>query len=122
MAEFVDIMNIKLRMDNYYEDCTAGCPLNLTNFCNLSDGALSEKDFREAEVIMLNWNKEHPVLYPTWIEWLKSMGVIPYLDGRVVRRNDDDDYLGGHVNVNEIAFKPIPKDIAQKLGIEPKEI
>lgn len=121
MADFVEVMEIKGRMCRYYSDCSDGCPLDNTNFCVLSDEDLSEKDFREAEMVMLNWNKKHPVFYPSWIEWLKSMGVVPYLDGSVVKRDDDDGYLNGHVNVNEIAFEPIPKDIAKKYGIKPKE-
>lgn len=121
MADFVEVMGIKSRMCKYYDDCSDGCPLENTNFCNLSEDSLSEKDLREAEVVMLDWNKKHPVIYPTWIEWLKSIGVIPYLDGRVVNCDEDDAYLNGHVNVNEIIFKPIPKDVAKKFGIEPKE-
>lgn len=124
MAEFVEVMGIKKRMCKYYEDRSGGCggcPLDNTNFCALSDESLSERDFKEAETIMLNWNKKHPVIFPTWIEWLKSIGVIPYLAGCVVKRDDDDNFLSGHVNVNEIAIKPIPKDIAEKLGIQPKE-
>jgi len=121
MAEFVEIMGIKKRMDNYYEDCAAGCPLCLTNFCSMSEESLTAEDFKEAEKIMLEWAKEHPIVYPTWIEWLQSLGVIPYLSGYVAKRDDDGNYLDGHVNVNEVAHKPIPVDIAQKLGIDPKE-
>lgn len=121
MAEFVEVMEIKSRMCKFYNDCTSGCPLYNTNFCNLLEEELSEKDFREAETVMLNWSKKHPIFFPTWIEWFKSMGIIPYLDGRVVERDDDDNYLNGHVNVNEIIFKPIPKDVADKFGIKPRE-
>ena len=121
MAEFVEVMGIKSRMCKYYDDCSDGCPLDNTNFCALSEESLSEGDFKEAETIMLNWSKKHPMHYPTWIEWLKSMGVIPYLAGCVVKRDDEDNFLSGHVNVNEIAIKPIPKDIAEKFSIKPKE-
>ena len=73
MAEFVEVMGIKRRMCKYYDDCPDGCPLDNTNFCVLSEESLSEEDFKEAETIMLNWNKKHPVIFPTWIEWLKAL-------------------------------------------------
>lgn len=64
----------------------------------------------EAEALVMNWAAENPEpVYPTWGEWLMSIGVIngvhPY--GAI-------DALG---NLKQ----PIPADIAQKLGIEPKE-
>lgn len=68
--------------------------------------------------------KEEPAedaVYPTWLEWLKSMGVIPYLMGLVTVRDADGTFEDGHVNITENALKPIPADIVQKLGIAPKE-
>lgn len=48
-------------------------------------------------------------VYPTWDEWLVSVGVI--------RRFSNDEFSGA-----EYRFKDrIPADIAWKLGIEPKE-
>lgn len=72
------------------------------------------------EKIIMNWAVEHPEpVYPSWIDWLMSEQVIP------------DDYSAAHsmepgtraasFYVTSKAFQPIPYDIAQKLGIEPKE-
>lgn len=64
MAEFAEIMNIKRRMDNYYDDCSCGCPLYVSNFCSLPKESLTIEDFKEAERIMLEWAEEHPIVYP----------------------------------------------------------
>ena len=59
---------------------------------------------------VMAWAAEHPApVYPTWGEWLMSIGVI-----NGVHPHGAIDALG---NLKQ----PIPADIAQKLGIEPKE-
>lgn len=123
MAEFVEIMNIKRRMDNYYKDCADGCPLSLTNFCSLSENALTTEDLKEAEKIMLEWAEEHPIVYPTWVEWLSKQGLVELKTGQFARQAANE-YLYEIKTVatlNGNASKQIPEDIAQKLGIEPKE-
>lgn len=55
--------------------------------------------FERLEKAIKAWAAEHPVVYPTWENWLTTLGVQSF---------------------NELS-KPIPADIAQKLGIEPKE-
>ena len=60
-------------------------------------------------------------VYPTWLEWLKSQGVIPYMMGLVIARDEEGIFKNGHVMITENALKEIPADIAEKLGIEPKE-
>ena len=108
MAEFVEIMNIKRRMDNYYEDCAAECPLNMTNFCSLSENELTAEDFKEAEKIMLKWAEEHPLEYPYMIDVLEDVFKMP---------------IGlSPMNIWEwLNTIRIPEYIAQKLGLEPKE-
>jgi hypothetical protein len=62
------------------------------------------------ERTVMSWAAEHPApVYPTWGEWLMSIGVI-----NGVHPHGAIDALG---NLKQ----PIPADIAQKLGIEPKE-
>ena len=109
MAEFVEIMEIKKRMDNYYEDCTAGCPLYLTNFCSLSEESLTAEDFKEAEKVMLEWAAEHhdPV-YPSIAKYLEQFGIIIRRDGSL-----QADFFKAH--------EPMSADMAKLLGIEPKE-
>ena len=55
---------------------------------------------------VMAWAKEHPrPVYPTWFEWLKSVGALP-TEQTICHRGLE---------------QPIPADIAEKLGIEPKE-
>lgn len=66
----------------------------------------------EAEALVMNWAAEHPEpVYPTWVEYLVGIGVIPH----EIRLETEDALMDTHL------LKPIPADIAQKLGIEPKE-
>ena len=66
----------------------------------------------EAEALVMNGAAEHPEpVYPTWVEYLVGIGVIPH----EIRLETEDALMDTHL------LKPIPADIAQKLGIEPKE-
>jgi hypothetical protein len=75
----------------------------------------------DADAVML-WASEHPEpVYPTWIEWLKKFGIISFepdfhslLSAYPTRTNSVKVYI------NEEGGKPIPADIAQKLGLQPK--
>lgn len=108
MAEYVEVMEQKRRMCNSYVLCCMGCPLNATNFCNKNTGEKISADFPEVERIVMAWAAEHPEpVYPTWGKWLISIGVI-----NGVHPHGAIDTLG---NLN----KPIPADIAHKLGMEP---
>lgn len=61
--------------------------------------------------------------YPTWAEWLNSMGLIKHDTGQFcVRMPNQYSYEVKEVDIlNEVAYKPIPADIAERLGIGPKE-
>ena len=64
---------------------------------------------KEAENIIMSWAAKHPEpVYPTWIDWLADMGLII---------KTADHYAFSFTNACDF----IPADIAQKLGIEPKE-
>jgi hypothetical protein len=62
-------------------------------------------DFAGAEQIIEKWVEEHPVVYPTWVEWFRQMGVVP----------------SEQKCFHTWLLDQIPADIAEKLGIEPKE-
>jgi hypothetical protein len=58
-------------------------------------------DFAHIEQTVTEWAAEHPEpVYPTWGEWLQR--------------------LYNSMNYAGIFITPIPADIAEKLGIEPK--
>lgn len=67
-------------------------------------------DYADVEKNVTAWAAEHPEpVYPTWEEWLITQGVI--------KENPN----GGVGYPMPKLLEPIPADIAQKLGIEPKE-
>ena len=69
--------------------------------CSIGAFVLNTADIERK---VMSWAAEHPEpVYPTWREWLSEQGVLS---------------AGG---LWEKAFEPIPADIAEKLGIQPKE-
>lgn len=67
----------------------------------------------EFERRVMEWAESHPEPeYPTWLEWLQKEGL--YI------RNEIE--VGVYfTSVTAKAFEPIPADIAERLGIKPKE-
>ena len=71
-----------------------------------------EATFCELEDEMVKWAAEHPEpVYPPWGEWLEKQGVVKLVQ---------EDGAPYYALLREIE-DPISPDIAQKLGIEPKE-
>ena len=109
LAEFAWVMKQWQRMCDSMQGGIAkcdGCPL----FKVLCQYKPNEKvDFVGAEQIIEKWAKDNPApVYPTWEQAIAEM----YLrSGRTKYHNITE------WKINE----PIPADIAQKLGIEPKE-
>ena len=61
---------------------------------------------KKAEEVIMSWAAKNPEpVYPTWEEYLRNVGVIP----------TDQDIIQTFLKTH------IPADIAQKLGIKPKE-
>lgn len=110
MADFVQTMKDWRRMCKAYttddDFCCDGCPV--VNFHEHGCGAIFEMEDstnwqRYADTIR-EWAAEHPELvYETW--------------GQYFRRYYGLEYCKGH----EMLLENIPADIAEKLGIEPKE-
>ena len=69
-------------------------------------------DYDEMEQEALQWEAEHPEpVYPTWGEWFTRIGLY-------------HDTSSANINANDLIgllFTPIRADIAEKLGIEPKD-
>lgn len=115
MSDFVQTMKDWRRMCDAYttEDaarCCQGCPMD-----GRGCGAIYEDGNADPEVIVREvqrWVAEHPEpVYPTWYAWLANMGIVP------IELPPDQAVLVTDIGL----LKKIPADIAQKLGIEPKE-
>lgn len=134
MAEFQEVMRQWSRMcsghccDN--RDGAEGmpiCPIIVRHSgwpCDSSVTDLSLADVAMVEEIVMTWAAEHPEpKYPTWREWLIGLGVISF-------RSDFNKLVDPApttvTNVfvaclNDKASEPISAEIAQKLGLKPKE-
>ena len=112
MTEFSEVMRQFDRMCKEHAGCV-DCPLatkgSIETKCSIGS-FIDESEYVEREV--MQWAAEHPEpVYPTWVDWLVMVGVL----GRETRHGHD------YYFVESAMFKPIPADIAEKLGLEPKE-
>ena len=117
MAEFQEVLQQWKRMcDAVGQDCDR-CPIEGSPCQYIHFGILDLK-FNERKI--MQWATEHPEpVYPNWIDWLMSESVIP--TNYMADNSTDSGVRAGMFYVTSKAFEPIPADIAQKLGIEPKE-
>lgn len=98
MAEFQEVMRQLNRLCSHNEKCSeSGCLL--FNECgNIGTHCSDPKHSYRIEKTVMQWAAEHPEqVYPTWQEWF--------------------DTFDEAIDVDE----PIPADIAEKLGLQPKE-
>lgn len=71
MAEFQKVMADAKRMCDNQVRCTE-CPL-WNRFCG--DDLCNADDSTDIEKIVTDWANSHPEVYPTWNEWVCSLGV-----------------------------------------------
>jgi hypothetical protein len=75
-------------------------------------------DFAHIEQTVAAWAAEHlEPQYPSWAEWLISIGAFGSLK-EIERDYTDTEIL---YKMRDMMFEPIPAEIAETLGIEPKE-
>ena len=116
MAEFVEVSFQLGRMCREYSDC-ADCQLYDSKYCTKTKDKLTRKDLREAEAIIMQWANENPgPAYPTWGEWFESRGDL------ISGWNNTTSVGWLYNRILEVFHKPIPDDIAEKLGVKPKEV
>lgn len=107
-----------------------GCPLQGICVIDTSIKDSTDREFNETGSQIQSWAAEHPEpVYPTWGEWLEQQGICfssitnySYVNGITIPEVFNYQIEGKTAfmcgdKVNE----PIPADIAEKLGIEPKE-
>ena len=116
IVEFVEVMKQWRRMCKAQDDTICGacssCPMgdDGKSCTAVYEDEFEAVDFAHIEQTVTEWAAEHPEpKYPTWLEFVKCKKS----EGRI--EETDNDF------VKWMAETPIPADIAEKLGIEPKE-
>ena len=123
MADFVQTMKDWRRMCKTFttdddESCCEGCPIMALEIdehgCDAIFSEWADKaDWEEVEDVIETWAAEHPEpKYPTWWKYMCMIGVIP---------DELGDKTLGEMTVYSLMNTHIQSDIAEKLGIEPKE-
>jgi hypothetical protein len=109
VAEFQEVMRQWRRFCQSHNNC-GECEFDGKGICG--EAHLSDIPYANIELRIMAWAKEHPApVYPTYWEWLASIGA--------VTRKVKPDVASNLIETG--LLDPIPDDIAEKLGIEPKE-
>lgn len=117
MAEYNDVIKHFKRMCRYYNNRATqnDCPLYCKGHgCNISHCRMLAFDDKKFQNVVMTWAEAHkePV-YPTWAEWLIEHGLL-YASNSA--------YMKHWFVLNQSGInKPIPADMAEKLGVKPKE-
>ena len=121
MSEFTDVMRQARRMCKAQEDCES-CPLwNTANFfCKLDTTCYSDDSVIES--IIMQWAAKHPeTVYPTWREWQNSTFKDAHKHITPCTFGSRDRFKCEGKTCYVCMDQQIPADIAEKLGIKPKE-
>lgn len=126
MAEFTEVMRQIRRLCRAHGDAECGitCPLSDNGLaCSVAidiPNDIEEMRLVEAERIVMEWAAAHPEpRYPTWKEWWRrefpnaDNGISPCTFGLRER------FECFGQECDECRNKPIPADIAEKLGVKP---
>ena len=116
MAEFSEVMKQLARMANACKGECEKCPLDNSVLCTGPWCFGGTEGIAEAERIVMQWAEAHPEpVYPTWGEFFVK-------HGGLAERWENATNPAWEANMAIGMFRaPIPADIAEKLGIEPKE-
>lgn len=123
MAQFIEVMRQARRMCESFSDgdCSE-CPIGDAKVLDCGITVTSGMDCEEVERRVMQWAAKHPEpVYPTWREWQNS--VFPDA-GRYIMPCDFESknrFKCKEKTCYQCVTEPIPADIAEKLGIKPKE-
>lgn len=133
MAEFVEVMRHRKRMCDAPGSC-AKCPLNAPSLhlLTMCERYMTLKP-EEAEKLIMAWAAEHPEpKYPSWNEAWKQLFPKAYLNNSTLFDTVNAPCLQHFLPMPdckcpdggcaECLDRPIPADIAEKLGIKPLEV
>lgn len=118
VAEFQEVARHWKRMCERYWTVTSchGCPIAEHEKAYEACSAY-ETDVVKMEELVMVWAAEHPEpVYPTWKEWLEEQRVVVHFDSVSEKGTKVKWELTNKSNCR------IPAEIAEKLGIKPKEV
>lgn len=126
MADFTIVMHEMQRMCDAFtnaDECQH-CPLVHNPVCG-TPSDMTDEEIRKAEAAIMAWAAEHPEpQYPTWFGWLESEGILILetvpCQSKPTSTSTQQSYVAVLRGTPKM-YRPIPADIAEKLGIEPKE-
>lgn len=125
MAEFAEVMRQAHRICKTH-NC-GDCPMRnigVVGECELRIGAkYTYEELLVIEQTVMQWAKEHPEpQYPTWEEWHTKN--FPDVVGNLTPCTfaPISELRCAETNCRACKSRPIPADIAKKLGIRPKEV
>ena len=121
MSEFTDVMRQARRMCNTQEDCES-CPIWNPDkfFCKIDTACYSDDSM--IENIVMQWAAKHPEpVYPTWREWQNSTFKDAHKHIAPCTFGSRDRFKCEGKTCYVCMDQQIPADIAEKLGIKPKE-
>ena len=124
MAEFMYIMEQVRRICYEHSDCEM-CPLykiHNSSGCAFDYYVFDGVSLDEVERKIDAWAKKHPEpAYPTWDEWQNSTfpDAVIYISPCEFGRYDR--FKCSETPCDKCMKRQIPADIAEKLGIKPKE-
>ena len=110
MAQFQEVCRQWRRMcrEGSVEYSCCNCKMYSELDESICRGIPDEDEAKTVEKYVMAWAAEHPEpVYPTWFEYLYAIS--------------NPDYFDLTEFYTWMRHTPIPADIAQKLGIEPKE-
>ena len=118
MAEFIEVMKQARRLCAAEKECKKCLMWNSQgSFCR-TDVLRSANDDAGTEQIVMSWAEAHPEkVYPSWDEYQDEMfpnhtrGICPMMFGA--------ECLHYNTACAECRSKPMPAEIAEKLGVRP---
>ena len=121
MSEFTDVMRQARRMCKAQEDCESCLIWNPDKFfCKIDTTCQSDDSVIES--IVMQWAAEHPEpVYPTWREWQNSTFKDAHKHIAPCTFGSRDRFKCEGKTCYVCMDQQIPADIAEKLGIKPKE-
>lgn len=123
MAEFTEVMEQAKRMCKTFSDghCSE-CPIGNADVLECGITVTSEMDCKDVERRVMQWATKHPEpVYPTWDEWQNSVFPDAEIDITPCTFGSRDRFDCAEKTCYQCIEEPIPADIAEKLGIKPKE-